>query len=135
MGTHPASHLLVAAAAAVSAAALTLVVRNRVIRRRLLFSGGAAIAAVLVHALAQSRPDTWLLGQQGRSIEVLILAVAGANGLVALLFNPWFRDGESDRAPAIVQDTLVVAAGLGTALVAFQVSSFNFLTGDRKSVV
>jgi len=115
-----------------AAAGFIVAVRNRVIRRRLLFSGGAAVVATLVHWLSIYRPDslTFDTTDVGRPLELLVIAIAIANGAVALLFNPWFRDGESDRAPAIVQDTLVIAAGLGTGLVLFHVSSFNFLTGS-----
>src|SRR5262245_59521704 len=97
-----------------------VVVRNRVIRRRLFFSAAAGLVAALIHLFAGWPP----------AVDLLILVVATGNGLVALLFNPWFRDGESDRAPAIVQDALVVAIGLAGGLVLFQVSSFNFLTGS-----
>lgn len=128
--SHSTLHLVVAAALCVATATLTIFVRNRVIRRRLFFSTIAPLAAVAVHAIAGWRADSWLFGQHGRSLELLVVAVAAANGVVALLFNPWFRDGESDRAPAIVQDTLVVACGLGAGLVLFEVSSFNFLTGS-----
>jgi small-conductance mechanosensitive channel/CRP-like cAMP-binding protein len=127
---HSASHLISAAALTFAAAAMMGFVRNRVIRRRLLFSGAVALAACLAHFLADWRPDSWLFGRHGRSLEFVALTTAAANGLVALLFNPWFRDGESDRAPAIVQDSLVLAAGVAAGLVLFQVSSLNFLTGS-----
>ena len=127
---HSSVHLIAIAALTFVSAALMVLVRNRVIRRRLFFSGAAALAAGLAHLLAEWRTESWLLGRHGQSLEFLALSVASANGIVALLFNPWFRDGESDRAPSIVQDTLVVAAGVGAGLLLFQVSSLNFLTGS-----
>jgi small-conductance mechanosensitive channel len=128
--THSASHLATTSTIVAVAAALMWLVRNRVIRRRLFFAAIAGLAAAAVHVLAAWWPDTWLLGEHGGSIELLVLAIALGNGLVALLFNPWYRDGESDRAPAIVQDALVVAVGLAGVLVLFEVSSFNVLTGS-----
>src|SRR5262245_16303740 len=118
---HASVHPITAAACAVVAAVLMLVVRNRVIRRRLLFVSATAVLAAAVHFASGWRPDHWLLGQHGKAIELLILSIAAANGVIALVFNPWFRDGESDRAPAIVQDALVVAAGLMAGLVVFEV--------------
>lgn len=126
---HPGAHLIVAAAFLAVAAALILVVRNRVIRRRLLFSSVAVVATGVVHGVALAEPDWSLVRHAGR-IEILLLTLGAANGLIALAFNPWTRDGESDRAPAIVQDALAVAAGILTAVLVFDVSSLSFLTGS-----
>src|SRR6185295_4891708 len=60
----------------------------------------------------------------------LLLAVSLVNLGISLAFNPWFRDGLSDRAPAIVQDTLVAVASVGAALVIYHVSSYDFLAGS-----
>ena len=127
---HGTSHLISALAAVVVSGVAMTVVRNRVIRRRLLFSLVAALAAVAWHLLAPFGPDGAAAGPSGVRLERLVLVCAAANGIVSLIFNPWFRDGESDRAPSIVQDSVVVAAALVAAAVLFEVSSFNFLTGS-----
>ena len=124
------THIAIAGAALALAAIPIVIVRNRAIRRRLLFSVIATAAAVAVHFLAALRPDSWLFGVHGTRIEQLVLVLAVANSVVSLLFNPWYRDGESDRAPAIVQDTLVIGSALVAGVFLFEVSSFNFLTGS-----
>ena len=134
---HPFTHMLSVGGVLIGAVALILFVRNRVIRRRLLFSTLAALAMAGVHFAAITWPwigfageDAWRLGREGWRIEALIAALAVANALIALLFNPWFRDGESDRAPSIVQDTLVVVGVILAGTVIFRVSSFNVLAGS-----
>jgi small-conductance mechanosensitive channel len=127
---HAASHVVIAATLAALSAVAIVIVRNRVIRRRLLFSAIAAVVAVAVHAAAGMRPDSWLPGAHGARLEQLIIVLAVANAVVSLLFNPWYRDGESDRAPAIVQDSLVILACIGAGVLLFRVSSFSFLTGS-----
>ena len=127
---HPGSHLFIAAGLVAVTGGAIFIVRNRVIRRRLLFSLIAAAVAVLVHVLAAMQPQSWLFGAHGAELEQLITFVALANAAVSLLFNPWYRDGDSDRAPSIVQDSLVIAASAGAAALLFRVSSFNFLTGS-----
>jgi small-conductance mechanosensitive channel/CRP-like cAMP-binding protein len=127
---HSSLHLAAAAAVLAGPAALIAGVRNRVIRRRLLFSALAGAAAAVVHLLAAAQPDTGFWAAHGWRIEQLVLLVATANAVVALVFNPWFRDGESDRAPAIVQDSFVAAIGIVAAAQLFDVSSFSFLTGS-----
>ena len=42
------------------------------------------------------------------TVEKLLSALALINTIVSLLFNPWFADRVRDRAPAIVQDALVI---------------------------
>jgi small-conductance mechanosensitive channel len=127
---HPSAHLIASAAFLLASVGLMAAVRNRVIRRRLLFSAVASAAAALVHALAIARPEGTFWAAQGWRIEQLVLVVAAANAAIALAFNPWFRDGDSDRAPAIVQDSLAIAAAIGAGVVLFDVSSFSFLTGS-----
>ncbi len=129
---HPNGHLILSGAALVGAAAFMVAVRNRLIRRRLLFSAAAAVVAALVHALAVLRPgpETGFLAQQGWHVEQLLAVLAIANAAIALASNPWFKDEESDRAPAIVQDALVVAAVVGGAVFLFDVPSFSFFAGS-----
>ena len=52
-------------------------------------------------------PGTGFAGITGLRLERLLIAFALINLLVTLLFNPWYRDQVADRAPAIVQDTMV----------------------------
>src|SRR6185369_13682401 len=103
LASHPNIRLLLAAALLIGASGLMLVVRNRMIRRRLLFSAGIAAGAGLVHLLAAWRPDGFLVinaGHYSIPFEQLFLVAALTNAVVALAFNPWFKDGESDRTPA-----------------------------------
>lgn len=127
---HSTTHLWQALAIAVVAGAAMLGVRNRVIRRRLLFSLLTTAAAGTWHMLGTIWPASVAGGPHAVRLELLIVVCAFVNGAVSLLFNPWFRDGESDRAPSIVQDTLVVASVLVAGAILFEVSSFNFLTGS-----
>lgn len=121
---------IASAVAVLLAAGPMLFVRNRVIRRRLLFSLVAIGVAGVLYAGTALVSEGWLAGPNGHRVVGLLLAIAVANSVISLAFNPWFRDGESDRAPSIVQDSLVIAAGLASAAFLFQVSSFNFLTGS-----
>jgi len=133
LASHPNIRILLAAVLLVGASGLMLVVRNRLIRRRLLFSAGVAAGAALVHLVAAWRPDSFLVINDTNyttPFEQLLEVAALTNAVVALVFNPWFKDGESDRTPAIVQDSLVLAIVLGAALPLFEVSSFSFLTGS-----
>lgn len=94
-------------------------VRNRVMRRRLTLTLVAVVGFLAVHVI------TWYLTPadpvaapgfpQGPVIERLLVIFAFINTAVTLLLNPWFSDRLYDRAPAIVQDALVVAifAGVG----------------------
>jgi len=125
LASHPNIRILIAAVLLVGASGLMLVVRNRLIRRRLLFSAGVAAGAALLHLVAAWRPFEY-----SAQFEQLLEIAALTNAIVALAFNPWFKDGESDRTPAIVQDSLVLAIVLGAALPLFEVSSFSFLTGS-----
>lgn len=127
---HPSIHFAAAAGALVVAAALIVVVRNRLIRRRLLFSAVTALVAALIHLAAVEWPDHDLLKEWADEAEFVIALLAIANVISALVFNPWFRDGESNRAPAIVQDTLVALVVVAGALFAFNVSAASLLAGS-----
>ena len=111
-----------------------VVVRNRIIRRRLLWSALFLIIAIALHFVIADRwnlqsdpalrsmPDAFLT-EHAWKVEGLLIAFALLNAIVPLLFNPWFRDQTSDRAPAIVQDTLVAAFGVVAAMAIFQNST------------
>jgi small-conductance mechanosensitive channel/CRP-like cAMP-binding protein len=113
---------------------MMVVVRNRIIRRRLLWSALFLLGALVLHlviagrwnletdAALRSLPDAFLT-EEGWKVEGLLIAFALLNAIVPLLFNPWFRDQPSDHAPAIVQDTLVVAFGVVAAMAIFQNST------------
>jgi small-conductance mechanosensitive channel/CRP-like cAMP-binding protein len=111
-------------------AILILVVRNRAVRRRVLFSAAVALSAVLLHLVAREWPDVPWLGGVGARLEQLLLVFSTGTAAIALFFNPWFEDGGSARAPAIVQDALIIVFVCGAAAVVFSVSSFNVLTGS-----
>lgn len=98
-------------------------VRNRIIRRRLRFSIVALVALVAL-TLAAHREPPLVAFERETSIEHLIFALALINALVALSFNPWFQDRVFDRSPAIVQDTLVVAAFGAAAVFLLKDSTF-----------
>lgn len=128
--SHSTAHLLDGAALLIGAAVFITIVRNRVIRRRLLFSAAAAIGALAVHEAAVWRPDGWLLAAYGWQIEQIAIGLSLANTFISLLFNPWFRDGESNRAPAIIQDSLLIVIATTIGVLAFDVSSLSVLAGS-----
>jgi small-conductance mechanosensitive channel/CRP-like cAMP-binding protein len=105
---HPAAHLLWGAALALGAAAAMALLPNRVIRRRLRLTVVVALAYVGLHLLIVERPAV-LPEALALEVEKLLLALAIINTIVALAFNSWFSHRTIDRAPAIVQDFVVVA--------------------------
>lgn len=126
---HPNSHWLLAVGLIGVQAVLMLVVRNRAVRRRLLSSAAVALAAALLHLVARELPsESWR--DLGARLEHLLLAFSFGSASIALLFNPWFVEDRAARAPAIVQDALVVVFVAGAAAIVFSVSSFNVLTGS-----
>ena len=127
---HLATHFWVALALLVVSVGLMRAVQNHVIRRRLLFSVVLLVLAIGQHIVILQRPDAEILITHGARIELLCIALAIVNGLITLAFNPWFREQVSDRAPAIVQDTMVLILAAAAAFVVFQVSSFNFLASS-----
>jgi small-conductance mechanosensitive channel/CRP-like cAMP-binding protein len=81
-------------------------VRNRFVRARLGFAAVALLVAIGFDiALVRAIGDPALIGGLARLLLVAGVLVA----TVALLFNPWRRDGVSERVPAIVQDVIVIA--------------------------
>jgi small-conductance mechanosensitive channel len=106
--------------AAVNAVAL-FAFRNRVIKRRMAFalfvlSGLAAFHFAVDFGLIARSPTT-------AEAERLIFALAAINTGVALFFNPWFADRVRDRAPAVVQDALVVALIVAVGMLSIKDSA------------
>jgi small-conductance mechanosensitive channel/CRP-like cAMP-binding protein len=111
--THPGGHLLWGLALVAVTVALVAIVRNRAIKRRLTFALVALGGYLVTHGFA------WYFAQAGtldearfaqlNTLEELFLAFALINAAVALLLNPWFSQRAPDRAPAIVQDAIVVS--------------------------
>src|SRR5579863_6130896 len=108
MDPYPLWHLVAGLAMAGVAVAAMAVVRNRFMRRRLLFTLVLAVAYLVVHLLrvglgeAPGLAGFGELESFGHALETLLASLAFINLLVTLVFNPWFRDGSSDRAPSIV---------------------------------
>ena len=124
------SLLISGIALVIAAAAASFVVRNRVIRGRLRFSLIAAGALVVLHVAATRQPPlvAFLGSPHVVEIERLLLALSLINGLITLLFNPWFENRAFDKAPAIVQDVLVVGT-FGAAAV-FLLPNSTFLAAS-----
>lgn len=117
--THSTAHLFWGVAFLAVALGLTAVIRNRMIRRRLLFASGVMGAYLALHgALAYLVPAASPL-PQGDAIESLLFAFAVVTAGVTLLFNPWFENRMPDKAPAIVQDAVVVGVLVLVAVFGF----------------
>jgi small-conductance mechanosensitive channel/CRP-like cAMP-binding protein len=129
---HTLQHLAEAAGFAVVALAVLVSFKNRVIRRRMLFTLVVVAALVAYHFAA----DFKLFGASPSLVtEKLLVSLALINTLVAVLFNPWFSDRVRDRAPAIVQDALVIALFLFVGLVVFQEQAKVFATSAIAAAV
>jgi small-conductance mechanosensitive channel/CRP-like cAMP-binding protein len=115
------------------AVVLWLGLPNRVIRQRMVFTLLVVAAMVALHFAG----DYGLLGTfaEGRAIEGLLLTLAVINTLVALLFNPWFSDRVLDRAPAIVQDALVLGTFLLAGMFVYQRDVHVFATSAIAAAV
>jgi len=128
---HPLTHFWLALGLVVAAVALMATVRNHVVRRRLLFSTLMLVLAIALHLFNVERPGNPLAqGLTGLRLERLAVAFAIFNAFVSLVFNPWFRDQVADRAPSIVQDTIVILLAVGAAFVVFELSSFDVLASS-----
>ena len=133
----PAPHTLPSIVGALVLGGLAVVLwlglRNRVIRQRMVFTLLVVAAMVALHFAG----DYGLLGTfaQGRAIEGLLLALAVINTLVALLFNPWFSDRVLDRAPAIVQDAIVMGVFLLAGIFVYQQDVHVFATSAIAAAV
>jgi len=138
MGTqHSIEHLLSAFSLGVVAAFSVLLLRNRVIRRRMVFTMFVLVGIVALHFASEFR----LFGLSDESAdriltaEKLLFALAVINTVVALLFNPWFSDRVRDRAPAIVQDALVIGLFLFAGMVFYQEDAKAFTAGALAAAV
>ncbi|MCC7008081.1 MAG: mechanosensitive ion channel [Acidobacteria bacterium] len=119
---HGAEHLLSVLALGVVAVLSILLIRNRVIRKRMLFTVLVLVAVTAVHVATEYRLFRMSAQTAARLLtaEKLLLALAVINGAVTLAFNPWFADRVRDRAPAIVQDALVIGLFLFAGMVFYQ---------------
>jgi small-conductance mechanosensitive channel len=107
--------------------------RNQVIRRRMAFTLVGVAAGVVVHFAV----DFGLLDRTSAAalVEKLLFALAVINTSVALLFNPWFSDRVRDRAPAIVQDALVIGVFLAVGMFFYQEDTKLFATSAIAAAV
>jgi len=125
---HPSAHFFLTLGIIGAALALMFVVRNPVVRRRLLFTIGVLLAAAGLHQALVTYPDWQELQQSGRILEGLLIAFAIAHAIATLSFNPWSKPSGVERAPAIVQDAIIVLLMLGSALYLF--GSTELLAGS-----
>jgi small-conductance mechanosensitive channel len=129
---HTIQHLVEGLGFAAVACIVLLSFRNRVIRRRMMFTLIVVIALTAYHFIA----DYELFGATRQAIvEQLLIALALINTVVSLLFNPWFSDRVRDRAPAIVQDALVIGLFLFVGMVVYQDSARLFTTSAIAAAV
>jgi small-conductance mechanosensitive channel len=113
-------HALWGLALAAVAAALMIVARDPLTRRRLRFTLLVTLAFLALHAGMVVMPLA-VASHRGlvESLEAMLLALAVTNTIVTLVFNPWMRPADRDRAPSIIQDVLVVALIGGVAYAVF----------------
>jgi small-conductance mechanosensitive channel/CRP-like cAMP-binding protein len=99
-----------------------LLFRNRVIRRRMVFTLVVVAAVLILHFAADFGVFGLASGglERIQTAEKILVSFAVINSLVALFFNPWFSDRVRDRAPAIVQDALVIGLFLVVAMFFYQ---------------
>lgn len=128
------TELLPALVLAAIAIAAVLFLRNRAIRRRMVFTL-LLVAALAAFHTAGAFGLLSRLGAHQAAIELLILALATINTLVAVLLNPWFSDRVPDRAPAIVQDALVIGGFLLVSLFVLQQDAQVFATSAITAAV
>lgn len=134
---HPTLHFTLTLAIAGAVIALMFVVRNPAVRRRLLFTVGLLGLAAALHWTIRdleafeftsegARGIDVFLSTQGWKVEALLIVYAIAQALVTLIFNPWRPQARDERAPAIVQDTIIAVLLAGAVMFAF--GSTEFLT-------
>jgi small-conductance mechanosensitive channel len=133
----PTLHTIQPVAAALVLGALAILLgiglRNRTIRRRM----GWTLAVVALQVALHFAGDYGLISAfaQARAVEQLLLTLAVVNTLVALALNPWFSDRVRDRAPAIVQDAIVIAVVVLAGLFMFQQDAHVFATSAVAAAV
>lgn len=118
---HPIEHLVEAFSVGGVSLIAHFLCRNRVIRRRMIFTLTVVAGLVLLHFASGIRLFAWTPTVTGAldDIERMLLTLGALNTLVALSFNPWFSDRVRDRAPAIVQDALVIGLFLAAVLIVY----------------
>jgi small-conductance mechanosensitive channel/CRP-like cAMP-binding protein len=128
---HPQAHLLWALGLFAALIAASTAIRTRVARRRLLFSAGALLLAVVLHLTRLVIPLPPPPAEGGLDIDQLLAGVEYlliTCGLIAaavtLLLNPWVRERVDGGAPAIMQDTIILALSVVAAMLIFRSSSF-----------
>jgi len=111
-------HLILGAVLLVAALAGYVAIQDAVMRRRLRQTIVILIGFGAVHFLLRDEALVQQIGHVARieQAERLLLILALINIFVALLFNPWIAKRARDRAPAIVQDAIVVI-GIGAVAV------------------
>jgi small-conductance mechanosensitive channel/CRP-like cAMP-binding protein len=116
-----------ALAIAIATLAVSAIAKNRTVRRRNRFTLIALGGLVALHFGAQWVAGDTLTPDQAANVanvERLLLALALVNLVITLLFNPLSHDRVTDRAPAIVQDTLVIALFGATAVFVLKNTTF-----------
>jgi small-conductance mechanosensitive channel/CRP-like cAMP-binding protein len=112
---------------AVATLGISAIAKNRTVRRRNRFTLVALGALVALHFGAQWLAGNSLTTEQAANVanvERLFLALALVNLVITLLFNPLSHDRVTDRAPAIVQDALVIALFGATAVFVLKNTTF-----------
>ena len=119
---HPTMHFYVTLTLIAGTIASMAALPSSLIRRRLLFSLLLFLAAAGVHVAVVDAPALRLesVERHAMAIEELLFALGAINVVITLLFNPWFKDRASERAPAIVQDSLVLALFVAVATFLFR---------------
>jgi small-conductance mechanosensitive channel len=106
--------------------------KNRVIRRRMAFTLlvlAGTFVLELARAFGTARLPIFNTGFVSAAPGML-LVFAAINTGVALAFNPWFSDRVRDRAPAIVQDALVIGLSLAALLLSQSGDTTSKLAGS-----
>lgn len=116
--SHPELHFYLGIGLGLVALAGLVLVGDETTRRRLRHVLVTVIGAIAIHLAIGHWPavhdstELWRIVQA----EYLLLGVAYISFAIALIFNPWVGQRARNRAPAIVQDALVVI-GIGAAAV------------------
>jgi small-conductance mechanosensitive channel len=129
---HAFEYLIEGGAIGVISLLALIFTKNRVIRRRMAFTllvlGGTLVLDV-AHALGAARLPIFDTALVSTAAGMLILFSAINTG-VALAFNPWFSDRVRDRAPAIVQDALVIGLSFAALLLSMSGDKTKALAGS-----
>lgn len=126
---HTFDHLVEALSIGGVAVLALIFCRNRVIRSRMVFTLLVLVGVVVMHFAGAWRlfGDGSPIAKAIVAIEPLLVMLGAINTAVALLFNPWFSGRVRDRAPAIVQDALVIGLFLGIVILFYQQDATKML--------